>query len=147
RMPRPRFASAEKTGGGRLHGAQSPDGDKMANKRTGPFGSWNSPITADAIVREAVSLSEPRLDRDAIYWVEGRPRDKGRSVIVRARPGEDIADLTPAPFDARSQVHSYGGGAYAVREGTVHFVHFADGQLYELAAGNAPRKLTKSPGL
>src|SRR5881396_2602372 len=116
----------------------------MTGKRTGSFGSWNSPITADAIVREAVSLAEPRLDGDAIYWVEGRPREKGRNVIVRAIRGE-IGDITPAPFDARSQVHNYGGGAYAVRDGTVYFVHFADGQLYAHAAGSPPGKLTASP--
>jgi dipeptidyl aminopeptidase/acylaminoacyl peptidase len=126
--------------------AQSIRGNAMT-RRTGPFGSWNSPITADAIVAEAVSLAEPRLDGDAIYWLEGRPREKGRTVIVRAVPGSDAADITPPPFDARSQVHSYGGGAYAVHAGTVHFVHFADGQLYVLAPGNSPRKLTTSAGL
>ncbi|HEX9323911.1 MAG TPA: hypothetical protein VF913_17605, partial [Xanthobacteraceae bacterium] len=76
----------------------------MTSGRNGAFGSWNSPITADAVVREAVSLVEPRLDGDAIYWIEGRPREKGRNVVVRAAHG-DIADVTPAPFDARSQVH------------------------------------------
>jgi len=116
----------------------------MTGKRTGAFGSWNSPITADAVVREAVSLVEPRLDGDAIYWIEGRPREKGRNVVVRAAHG-DIADVTPAPFDARSQVHSYGGGAYAVRDGTVYFVHFRDNQLYRQAPNRPPAKLTSSP--
>ena len=116
----------------------------MAGKQTGAFGSWSSPITADAVVQEAVSLAEPRIDGDAVYWIEGRPREKGRNVIVRALGGE-IADVTPAPFDARSQVHSYGGGAYAVRGGTVYFVHFLDNQLYRLDAGKAPVKLTASP--
>src|SRR6266516_5091194 len=117
----------------------------MTGKRTGAFGSWNSPITADAVVQEAVSLAEPRLDGDAIYWIEGRPREKGRNVVVRAAHG-DIADVTPAPFDARSQVHSYGGGAYAVRDGgTVYFVHFCDNQLYRQAPNRPPAKLTSSP--
>jgi len=116
----------------------------MTGKRTGAFGSWNSPITADAVVQEAVSLAEPRLDGDAIYWIEGRPREKGRNVVVRAAHG-DIADVTPAPFDARSQVHSYGGGAYAVRDGTVYFVHFRDNQLYRQAPNRPPAKLTSSP--
>src|SRR5213593_34427 len=87
-------------------------GGMMTGKRTGAFGSWNSPITADAVVGEAVSLAEPRIDGDAVYWIEGRPREKGRNVVVRAMRG-DIADVTPVGFDARSQVHSYGGGAYA----------------------------------
>ena len=103
----------------------------MTSKRTGAFGSWNSPITADAVVGEAVSLAEPRIDGDAVYWIEGRPREKGRNVVVRAMRG-DIADVTPVGFDARSQVHSYGGGAYAVHDGTVYFVNFAQGDLMML---------------
>jgi len=116
----------------------------MTGKQVGAFGSWNSPVTADAVVGDAVSLAEPRVDGDAVYWVEGRPREKGRSVVVRALGG-DIGDVTPAPFDARSQVHSYGGGAYAVRDGTLYFANFADNQLYRQAPGGPPAKLTSSP--
>jgi dipeptidyl aminopeptidase/acylaminoacyl peptidase len=116
----------------------------MAGRRTGAFGSWSSPITADAVVQEAVSLAEPRIDGDAVYWIEGRPREKGRNVIVRARRG-DVAEITPAPFNARSQVHSYGGGAYTVRDGTVYFAHFLDNQLYRQERGKPPSKLTSSP--
>jgi dipeptidyl aminopeptidase/acylaminoacyl peptidase len=116
----------------------------MTSKQSGAFGSWSSPITADAVVGEAVSLAEPRVDGNVVYWVEGRPREKGRSVVVRALGG-DIGDVTPAPFDVRSQVHSYGGGAYGVRAGTLYFVHFRDDQLYRQAPGGSPAKLTSSP--
>lgn len=33
----------------------------MAGKKTGGYGSWSSPITADAVAAEAVPLSEPSL--------------------------------------------------------------------------------------
>src|SRR5260370_518007 len=116
----------------------------MTSKQSGACGSWNSPMRADAVVGEAVSRAEPRVDGDAVYWVEGRPREKGRSVVVRALGG-DIGDVARAPFDVRSQVHSYGGGAYGGRAGTLYFVHFRDNQLYRRAPGGSPAKLTSSP--
>src|SRR5260370_19906428 len=128
----------------RYQPARSSRGGMMTGKQAGAFGSWNSPITADAVVGDAVSLAEPRVDGDAVYWVEGRPREKGRSVVVRAVRG-DVGDVTPAPFDARSQVHSYGGGAYAVRGGTLYFAHFAHNQALPPAPGGPPAKLTSSP--
>ncbi len=39
----------------------------MAPQQTGSFGSWTSPITADAAVAETGSLTEPRIDGDIIY--------------------------------------------------------------------------------
>src|SRR5262245_52711428 len=118
----------------------------MASQQTGSYGSWNSPITADAVVAESVSLSEPRIDGHDIYWIEGRPLEKGRSVLVRRGADGTIGDVTPAPFNVRTQVYSYGGGAYAVGDGVVYFVNFADGQIHlqvpVQAPAGAPTKIT-----
>ena len=70
--------------------------------QTGTFGSWASPITAEAVVADSVSLSDPRLDGDDLYWIEGRPLEKGRSVIVTRAANGTIQDVTPAPFSAGS---------------------------------------------
>ena len=114
----------------------------MAND--GSFGSWSSPITADAVVTESVSLSEPRIDGDDIYWIEGRPFEKGRNVVVARAADGTIRDITPSPFDARSQVYGYGGGAYAVHDRVVYFVNFGDNQIYRQAPGAAPTKITSN---
>ena len=87
----------------------------MASKQTGSFGSWSSPITADAVAAGALSLLEPRIDGDDIYWIEARPLEKGRNVVVVRAPDDTVADITPPAFNARTQVYSYGGGAYAVK--------------------------------
>jgi dipeptidyl aminopeptidase/acylaminoacyl peptidase len=113
-------------------------------RQTGSFGSWNSPITADAVVAETGSLSDPRIDGDNIYWIEGRPLEKGRNVVVTRAADGTIRDVTPAPFNVRSQVYSYGGGAYAVSNGVVYFVNFGDNQVYQQAAGGAPTKVTSN---
>src|SRR5499426_1334201 len=102
----------------------------MPSKKTAPYGSWKSPITSDLIVAQSISLGEVQLDGENLYWVEGRPQEQGRFVIVRA--GGDGAgghDVTPRPFNARTRVHEYGGGAWTVCDDVVYFSNFADGRL------------------
>jgi dipeptidyl aminopeptidase/acylaminoacyl peptidase len=117
----------------------------MATTQTGSFGSWSSPITAEAVVAQSISLSDPRIDGDDVYWIEGRPLEKGHSVIVIRAADGTISDVTPSPFDARSQVYSYGGGAYAVKDRVVYFINVADNQIYRQVLGGAPAKITSNP--
>ncbi len=117
----------------------------MTDPIIAPYGSWKSPITSDLIVAQSIGLSEVRLDGGAVYWLEGRPQEQGRSVVVRAA-GEGTADLTPKPLNARTRVHEYGGGAWTVADGTVYFSNFADGRLYRLPPGAAEAEpLTPAP--
>jgi dipeptidyl aminopeptidase/acylaminoacyl peptidase len=107
------------------------------------YGSWPSPITIEMAVSSSLSLREARLDGDDVYWTEGRPAEGGRQVIVRWNEAEGTSDVTPAPFDARTMAHEYGGGWYAVAEGTVYFVNLTDGRIYRQARGGAPEPLTE----
>jgi dipeptidyl aminopeptidase/acylaminoacyl peptidase len=111
-------------------------------KSTAPYGSWRSPITADLLVSRSIMLMEPRLDGADTCWIEGRPAEAGRCVIVRRDAEGNVADVNPPPFNARSRVHEYGGGAYVVRDGTVYFSNFADGVLYRVRAGGEPTAIT-----
>jgi dipeptidyl aminopeptidase/acylaminoacyl peptidase len=107
------------------------------------YGSWKSPITSDLIVSGSLRLGEIRLDGETIYWSEGRPIEAGRSVVVRYIPGSKPSDMTPAaPFNVRTRVHEYGGGAYQVADGTVYCSNFSDQRLYRQAAGAEPQPLT-----
>ncbi|HEV3331756.1 MAG TPA: prolyl oligopeptidase family serine peptidase [Bryobacteraceae bacterium] len=101
------------------------------------YGSWKSPITSDLIVAKSIGLSEVRLDGNDTYWLELRPEEAGRSVVVR-----DGVDVTPPPFDVRTRVHEYGGGAWTVAEGVLFFSHDADRRLYKLNSGGSPVPLT-----
>ncbi len=105
---------------------------------TAPYGSWLSPITSELIVAESIGLSGVRFDGEAIYWMEGRPREQGRNVLVRHRPGGAPLDITPAGFNARTRVHEYGGGAAVVRDGAVYFSNMADQRLYRHVPGSEP---------
>ncbi|HEV3202661.1 MAG TPA: hypothetical protein VGZ73_32430, partial [Bryobacteraceae bacterium] len=71
-----------------------------------PYGSWKSPITSDLIVTKSIGLSEVRLDDGTVYWLESRPNEAGRYVVVGRLPGGAL-DLTPPPFNARTRVHEY----------------------------------------
>ncbi|TMG12094.1 MAG: S9 family peptidase, partial [Chloroflexi bacterium] len=116
--------------------------DVTIRPRTSPYGSWRSPVTADAIVAGVIGLSQVQLDGDDVYWVEQRPAEAGRNVVVRRRADGVIEDITPAGFNARTRVHEYGGGAYLVKQGTVWFTNFADQRLYRQDPGRQPVPLT-----
>jgi dipeptidyl aminopeptidase/acylaminoacyl peptidase len=112
--------------------------------KTAPYGSWNSPISSDLIVAQSVALSEVRLDHGRIYWLEGRPQEQGRCVIVRSEDDGKTADVTPKPWNVRTRVHEYGGASWTVHDGIVYFSNFADGRLYRQAAAR-PKALTPAP--
>jgi dipeptidyl aminopeptidase/acylaminoacyl peptidase len=114
----------------------------MTNQQIAPYGSWKSPITSGLIVAETISLGQPLLDGDDIYWLEVRPQEQGRFVIVRRTPDGASADVNPAPFSARTRVHEYGGGSYAVADGVVIFSNFVDQRLYRQRIGGLPEALT-----
>ena len=119
----------------------------MTQQNVVPYGSWKSPITADLIVTEAVGLGQPALDGNEIYWNEMRPSEGGRNVIVRRDANGSTNDVTPAPFNARTRVHEYGGGSYLVEEGRVYFSNFDDQRIYAQAVAAQPRAISAAAEL
>ena len=111
----------------------------MTAPKTAPYGSWKSPITSDIIVKETIGLSQPRLLGEETYWIEMRPSERGRQVIVRRTRDGSTTDINPPEFNARTRVHEYGGGDYVVHEGTVWFSNFADQQLYRRTGNEKPQ--------
>ena len=112
-----------------------------------PYGSWKSPITAELVAGGEVGLEQVRIDGDDIYWIERRAREGGRKVIVRRSPDGSVVDVTPAGFNARTRVHEYGGGDYAVSGGTIVFSNFTDQRLYLQRHGSEPQPLTRAGAL
>src|SRR5919201_4120291 len=112
-----------------------------------PYGSWRSPITAALIAAGAVPLGAVELEGDHTYWLEGKPLEGGRYVLVRQSADGSRAELTPAPFNVRTRVHEYGGGAYALHAGTVFFSNFSDQRLYRQTGDGAPTPITPEPEL
>ncbi len=123
------------------------------DRQTAPYGSWSSPITSDLIVASSIGLGEILLDGEDIFWLESRPQEGGRSVIVRRAADGASVDVTPPAavsnggtfFNVRTRVHEYGGGAYLVRNGIVYFCNDADQRLYRQEAGAPPVAITPDP--
>jgi dipeptidyl aminopeptidase/acylaminoacyl peptidase len=114
----------------------------MSFLQTSPYGSWKSPITAELVAGGEIGLEQVRIDGDDIYWIERRAQEGGRKVIVRRSPDGRIIDVTPLPFNARTRVHEYGGGDYAVLNGRLIFSNFTDQRLYLQESGSAPKPIT-----
>ena len=113
----------------------------MSGPTVAPYGSWTSPIKAEDIASGTLGLGEIELGVDCAYWLELRPAEGGRYVIVRWTPG-GISDVIPPPFNARTRVHEYGGGAYLPVGEAVIFAHFDDQRLYRAVAGRTPEPIT-----
>src|SRR5436190_4421218 len=105
-----------------------------------PYGTWASPITAQSIARGSVTPAEPALAAGSVWWLEGRPSEGGRQVLMR-----DGRELLPHGFSARTRVHEYGGGAYGVDERRFVFSNDQDGRLYEVAGEAEPQPITPEP--
>lgn len=101
------------------------------------YGSWESPISAEAIAAGAVRLGGASEIDGAIYFSELRPSENGRNLLVRLTPEGDFEDLIPNEYNARTRVHEYGGGSALIVDGAIYFSNFDDQQLYKRdAEGN-----------
>jgi dipeptidyl aminopeptidase/acylaminoacyl peptidase len=97
-----------------------------------PYGSWPSPISAQIVAAQGLRLGSVAVDGADVYWVEGRPVEGGRNVLVRRSADGRISDVTPAGFNVRTRVHEYGGGAYVVGDGEIYFSNFSDQRIYRI---------------
>ena len=114
----------------------------MDKPAAAPYGTWKSPLGAQRVAAGVKPLSAPRIDGNSPCWLEGLPAEGGRVVMVRTNEAGERETLTPAPFNVRSRVHEYGGGAYAIDNGTIYFSNFSDNLVYVQPAGAAPQALT-----
>lgn len=116
----------------------------MTTQRS-PYGSWTSPVTTQLLVGDVVGLSFPAVEDGAHYWIEARPNEAGRNVLVRRGADGETSDAFGAEFSVRTLVHEYGGRCYAVRGSTVYFSNFDDQRLYRMESGEEPVALTPAP--
>ncbi|KAF8198339.1 alpha beta-hydrolase [Mycena galopus ATCC 62051] len=107
-----------------------------------------SPITASAVAAQVVSVEEVILDAatSKVYFAQKRPEENGRSAIVDASTRQDVFDTT---WDARTQVHEYGGAAATVFNGILYFSNILDHCVYKAdlkGQGDAPTAITPVNG-
>ena len=104
-----------------------------------PYGAWASPITTASLAEGAIGLADLRVAGRQVYWLETRPAEGGRLVIMTLDGGPArgwiARQLTPERFNVRTRVHEYGGAPYVVSPGGIWFSHFPDQKLYWQAGG------------
>jgi len=107
-----------------------------------PYGTWRSPIATADLARSSIGLTYVRATEGRPYWLESRPAENGRYVVVTPAGGGRISELTPAGFNARTRVHEYGGVPYVVGREAIYFSNFADQRVYAQRTATAPVALT-----
>ena len=119
-------------------------GGDRPHRRVAPYGSWASSVTAERVASANIRLGQTAIADHHVYWTEGRPQELGRNVLVRAGADGVAHDLTAPPWNVRSRVHEYGGGAFSIGAGEVFFSHFDDQRVYRLGASGAAVGLTSA---
>ncbi|MGD1918378.1 MAG: S9 family peptidase [Pleurocapsa sp.] len=102
------------------------------------------------IVSKTIGIGGITINAGRIYWLERRPQEQGRSLIVGYfgdKPNGinlmgSIKNVTPAPLSVRSKIHEYGGGAYTVSQNIVYFSNYGDGRIYQQILERQPQPLT-----
>ncbi len=111
---------------------------KDYHKTPRPCGTWPSPISAEWVTRAAPAVHFVSAHGDSLFWVESRPWDAGRNVIMRKTLDGDHKDLLAPPFSHQSRVHEYGGCAYTVHGDHLYFVNARDQRIYALKMAAQP---------
>jgi dipeptidyl aminopeptidase/acylaminoacyl peptidase len=167
-IPMTNRAGAAHVAGGAENGAETTSNETGTDASVAaiPFGAWPSPITAADVARSSLHLAYPKVIGGEVWWQETRPDEGGRVTVVHRSAGGKVTDLLPAPWNARTRVHEYGGlsylpvprasvrpataGSRAPRGHAIVFANYADQRLYvagpDVADGSqAPRPITPDP--
>jgi dipeptidyl aminopeptidase/acylaminoacyl peptidase len=92
-----------------------------------------------------VRLGQVEVDGESVLWIEGRPAEGGRNVVVRREPDGRRADASPPGFNVRTRVHEYGGGGYLAHGGVLVLSSWEDQRLYRRDPGEEARPITPEP--
>jgi dipeptidyl aminopeptidase/acylaminoacyl peptidase len=123
---------------------QHPSRDK-APSAVNPYGLWPSPIDAEQVARQATAYDAVHTSSEAVYWLEARPSQDGRAVVVCWTDDAGAADAVPATFNVGSRVHEYGGGAYLPAGRTLFACSQGNQRLYRIDGHRDPVPISPEP--
>jgi dipeptidyl aminopeptidase/acylaminoacyl peptidase len=120
-------------------------GRDNAPSAVNPYGLWPSPIDGEQVASQATAYDAVHASVGAVYWLETRPSEDGRAVVVRWTDDVGAADAVPAGFDVGSRVHEYGGGAYLPAGRALFACNQGDQRLYRIDGQRDPVPITPEP--
>ena len=92
---------------------------------------WKPILKAKDVFKNVVTFMYLKTDdKGNLFWVEQRPGEEGRSVLVQRDANGIIKDITPKTYSVRTRVYEYGGSPYTVKGHWVYFVNFQDQRIY-----------------
>jgi dipeptidyl aminopeptidase/acylaminoacyl peptidase len=101
-----------------------------------PYGTWESPITADGVAALGGGPRWPGVRGTRVWWAEGRPGEGGRVALCRTDTDGGVREVLGAPWNVRNRVHEYGGRPWALLDPPAApllvFTHWTDQRLYVL---------------
>jgi dipeptidyl aminopeptidase/acylaminoacyl peptidase len=109
--------------------------------KTSSYESWNSPISAQLVAQNALRLGFIEVEGSTFYYIEGRPAEKGRCVLMQGSSQGEIKEALPKEFSIKSKVHEYGGKCFLSHKNTLYFVNYQDQALYKKAEDGSIHKL------
>jgi dipeptidyl aminopeptidase/acylaminoacyl peptidase len=120
----------------------------MAEKTPVRCGAWPSPLSPELAATAGASLAFAGAAGPAMVWIEGRPAERGRSVLMARGPDGITRELLGPQANVRSRVHEYGGRPWVslaggLGEGLV-FSNFDDQRLQLLRPDGRLTTLTPS---
>jgi dipeptidyl aminopeptidase/acylaminoacyl peptidase len=115
----------------------------VSSRTIAPYGTWTSPITAERVAAGSTPITAPAIDGTAIAWLESRAAENGRVVALRLGPEGSAEMLTPDPYNVRTRVHEYGGGAALLSQGVLWFSNFDDHLVYRRTASGETGPVTR----
>lgn len=111
-----------------------------------PFGTWPSSISSKIVASAAPKISCIKSYNEQLFWVESRPQESGRNVIVCQDKEGKTKDLLPEPYSHSSRVHEYGGMAYTLLDNTIYFVNASDQRIYQIDIASGYAKAITEQG-
>lgn len=105
------------------------------------FGSWSSPITSKLLVKDSISFADTCVSDNALYFSERRPQEGGRISILK-KVHTSAHDILEKPYNAKTSVHEYGGGAFCVYKDSVFFSNGSDHNIYHLSPSGKITQIT-----
>ncbi|MFC4337791.1 prolyl oligopeptidase family serine peptidase [Salininema proteolyticum] len=116
--------------------------------RTAPYGTWDSPITAETAAASDGAPAFLGTVGDEVWYTAPRPDEGGRRALMRSHGGI-AASVLPAPWNVRNRVHEYGGRPWhgVITDGdlSIVFTDFSDQRMYSYFPDDCsaePRPLT-----
>lgn len=97
------------------------------------YGHWRSPINSEQLGQQQNSPYDFVRCGDTLLWIQSLAKENGRlSVFTLPDENSNMLELSPAPLNARSTVHEYGGAACLLTSQTLYLSNFSDQRLYAL---------------